>query len=239
MTTNVKTRVYVYDKKISTGYKSKRENYQKDAQGVKRPDSIFRSRDNVMDTINANVTPYSKFITLTTAEAVLDRDQFLKMFKMFQKYFKRTFGYRMPYVGIMERQKKRGLKEGNAGSWHIHLAVFIQEKLNIHDLIKCWKYGHLDIVVLKNEGDIGRYMMKYLSKDNYDIGINKKMLFKSRNLKAPSIYTTDNIIIPGNYDYISSWTFYQGDMNAKDLDLNMFNSCTMYEIHHSKEVQRD
>jgi len=233
VTTPIKTRIYVYEKPIFTDFIVDREDYTKAAEGIKRQDSIYRSRDNVMDTINANVTPYSKFITLTTKDTVLDRDEFIKMFKVFQKYFQRKFGYRMPYVAIMERQKKRGLKEGNAGSWHIHIAVFIQEKLNIYDLIKCWIYGHLDIVVLKDEGDIGRYMMKYLSKDNYDIALNKKMLLKSQNLKTPSVVQLSESLTIDSYDYITTWDFYQGDI-TKDLDQKLFNSCIMYEIHHKK-----
>lgn len=231
--TPVKTRIYVYDKPIIHGFKSEREDYSKRSEGLKREDSIFRSRDNIMDTINANVTPYSKFITLTTAETILDRDQFLKLFHQFRKNFKRKFGYLMPYVGIMERQKKRGIKEKNHGSWHIHLAVFIQEKLDIYDLISCWNYGHLDIVVLRDPGDIGRYMMKYLSKDNFDIELNKKVLFKSRNLKAPTLIKYEDIINPEQFDYISEFTLYQGD-KTEEFDPDLLNHCKMYEIHHLK-----
>jgi len=193
-----------------------------------------------MDTINANITPYSKFITLTTRDTCLDLKTFLTWFKSFCRQFKRKFGYGLPYIGITERQKKRGIKEGNAGSWHIHLAVFIQHKLDLKLLCSCWTRGHLDIQLLYHFSDIGRYMMKYLTKDNADIGLNKKMILKSHNLVSPACFTSYEVVVVPNYDYTISYNFYQGNLNF-DLENNCFdeqkmNHCTIYEIHHIKEL---
>lgn len=192
-----------------------------------------------MDTINSNITPYSKFITLTTAETCLDRETFITWFNTFRVQFQRKFGYKLPYVGIMERQKKRGIKEDNLGSWHIHLAVFIQQKLDLDLLISCWTRGNLNIEKV-HSGDIGLYMMKYLSKDNEDIEKNKKVLFKSLNLKEPSVIETMTYFEIPHYHYTASWDFYQGDLDADDvngvIDLRKWNTCTMYEIHHTKPI---
>lgn len=238
ISTPIKTRYYVYNKPISVGYKSDRKNYDKNPDGEKSNFSLFRARDNIMDTINSNITPFSKFITLTCRQACLDRSRFLGLVKNFQRLFFKKFGYHLPYVGIIERQKKRGQKEGNAGSWHIHLVVFLEEFLDLPKLCSCWLAGHIDLEIVRS-GDLGRYFMKYLSKDNPDIKKNEKVLFKSHHLKGPSIFESHDVLAIPQFDYTKSWTFYQGDFESDlelgQIDENKFNSCTLYEVHH---VQR-
>jgi len=188
-----------------------------------------------MDTINANLTPYSKFITLTTKDTVLDRSQFLKLFDLFRRAYKTKYGKNLPYLGKIERQKKRGLKEGNEGSWHIHLCCFFETTIQYQAFQDLWTFGFTNIEKVRS-GDVGRYFMKYLTKDDLDIKKNKKVLFKSTGLKEPSTFETMTQLIPGEYDYITSWDFYQGDLkNDFPLDPNKMNHCTLYEVHHSKE----
>ena len=89
----------------------------------KRQDNIFAARANLRRTIWANVTPYSKFVTLTYKDAVLDVDTVFYDLKQFFKRLNRA-GYKYPYLYVLERQKERGKKEGNAGSWHVHCIFF-------------------------------------------------------------------------------------------------------------------
>lgn len=177
-------RVKTYPLTITIGESSARSNYVKANEGEKVPKSLYRARENLVDTINANRTPNTKFMTLTTAEAILDRSEFMKKWKQLQKNYFRRFGKTLRYVAITERQKKRGLKEGNAGAWHIHAMLFHDEFIPREELEKCWPYGIVDIRAVANDG-LHRYMAKYLQKDMVEVGLNEKAVVKSRGLKRP------------------------------------------------------
>lgn len=193
--TRNKMRHYQYDITLHHDYERKEETMKKGQrkEGIKSTKSINRVKDNLVLTIQANITEYSKFLTLTTAKPCLDRDQFLQYFKIFKIYFKRQFGYSLSYVGVLERQKKRGKKEGNEGSIHAHLVVFNKKKLDFKKLKKCWKFGSVDIKKIDSVDNLGVYMAKYLTKDNLD-EFNKKLILKSRKLKNPTVlYARDEL----------------------------------------------
>ena len=157
--------------------------FQKSTEGQKHKKSLYRTRSNLIDTINANITPYSKLLTLTCSDDCLDRKVFLERFCVFRKYFQRKFGITMKFVGITERQKERGKKYGNIGSWHIHLAVFMDKYLDFKVLKQCWIYGSIEIHRINNEEGTARYMAKYLTKD--ELELNEKSILKSYDLKTP------------------------------------------------------
>jgi len=216
-TTDSLIKYWVYSKPITYDYESKRQNYEKAKEGNKRQDSLNRSRSKMIDLIDANVNYYSKFITLTLNEkySQLARDEFLKKFKQFQKNFKRKFNKALAYVGVLEkqfkRQKKYNLKQA---PWHIHLIVFISQKLDFKILKKCWPYGSVDIKKVDYQGNLSIYLAKYLTKDN--IKLNKKAFLSSRNLKKPNVITTTEVIIPNNPTYEKSYLGFQN--GKKDLD---------------------
>lgn len=201
---------YTYSKPIAIGMESDRTNYEKSSIGEKTSKSLQRARNNLFLTISANVTKYSKFMTLTTKETCLNREEFLKMFKQFQKNFIRIFGYQLKYVSVLERQKLRGIKEGNSGSWHIHLIVFNSEKLEFEKLKQAWEYyGSVDIKKVRHVENLGVYMIKYLTKDN--VQFHKKTILKSQNLKQPTINYDNYFIIPEKFDYSSTYSFVLSD----------------------------
>jgi len=172
--------------------KRKKESYEKttvdsdNSEDVKkREDSIQRTRENLIQTIHANATQYTKFITLTCKESILDRDAFLYQLRQFRKYFKRHFGYQIKYVGVLERQKERGMKENNEGSFHAHLVVFNNDKLDFETLKKCWPCGSVDIKKINdNIHGVAKYLSKYITKDITDIGISKQSILKTKNLST-------------------------------------------------------
>lgn len=183
-----KIRHYAYDIELNQNYERKENALKKGKRktGQKSKKSINRVKDNLVLTIQSNITNYSKFITLTTKESCLNRDDFLQYFKIFKQNFKRIFGYSLKYVGVLERQKKRGIKENNIGSVHCHLVVFNPEKLDFHKLKRCWGYGSVDVKKIDSVANLGVYMAKYLTKDNLN-EFNKKLILKSRNLKKPLV----------------------------------------------------
>ena len=175
--------------------KTGKRNYTKSKYGDKSEYSIRRAKSNLFLTVSSNITTYSKFMTLTTSQTTLDRDDILTMFNQFRKNFMRIFNYKLKYVGVLERQKKRGIKEGNEGSWHIHLIVFNDAKLPFTKLKQAWaSYGSIDIKRLKHYTHIPIYLMKYLTKET--IGLNKKSIIKSQGLKKEKVMYHTDVIVP-------------------------------------------
>lgn len=221
-----KIQVYDYLYPMPKSFKTERTNYQKNGD-KKKIYSLQRTRNNLILTINSNVNYYSKFITLTTKETTLNRTEFLKMFKVFKIYFEREFKEQLKYVGVMERQKKRGLKEDNDGSIHLHLIVFNSQKLAFKRLKACWPYGSIDIKKVDYNSNLGVYLAKYLTKDNIN-DFNKKSLLKSRNLKEPTtIYgSLDFNVNDLKETYRKS---YLVNRSPGKLDISKINQCTLTE----------
>jgi hypothetical protein len=151
--------------------------------------SLNRSRSDLFDTIETNKTPFTKILTLTTKQAVLEREQFIHLFRLFRERFERFYKIKLKYIGIIERQTERGKKENNAGSLHIHLIIFIDKYFPFKELKSLWKnYGSLDIKKVDNKG-MAKYLAKYLTKQNVE-NIHEsgtKTIFKSQGLKKPTI----------------------------------------------------
>ena len=161
----------------------------------KRQDNIFAARANLRRTVWANVTPYSKFITLTYKDTVLDVDTVFYDLKQFFKRLKRA-GYNYPYLYVLERQKERGKKEGNDGSWHVHCIFFSDEFLPFDVLNNSWPYGSTDIHKLRSIKNVGAYVCKYLVKDSL-IELHKKSYHVSRGLEKSTVLADDGYM--GSY----------------------------------------
>ena len=143
-----------------------------DSSGEKRNDNLFRARQTVRRLIWANLTLYTKFLTLTCADTCLDIKVFLRRLTTFFQAMKRD-GYKLRYLYVLERQVKRGKKEGNLGSWHAHIIVFNSEKIPLEVLKKNWKHGRTELKILnglrvKDDeaiSDVGAYVCKYITKE--------------------------------------------------------------------------
>jgi hypothetical protein len=215
--------LYSYENPVFVNHISTRSDYNKNPYLFKSLASLQRSKNNLFITVSANLTKFTKFITMTTKETVLDRKDFLMHFNQFRKNFTRIFGYNLKYVAVLERQKLRGKKENNLGSWHIHMIVFNDEKLNFLKLKKAWSIGSVDIKRLSKNSQVPIYLMKYLSKEN--ILINDKAIFKSHHLKQPTIYYDVSKLELNDFDYKTSYSVYDGS------------KVTFYEKHLYKPYQ--
>lgn len=153
--------------------------------------NLKRARENVRRIIWSNISPYTKLLTLTTANTVLNRDDFLYMLKLFQKNMTRS-GYPLRWLRVLERQEKRGEREGNEGSFHAHFIVFNEEKIPYPILKQAWKYGSVDIQLLKGlrtgkdelVQNAAAYICKYITKQNI-AEFGDKVYSTSRGLKRP------------------------------------------------------
>lgn len=166
--------------------------YRNFDEAGKRQDNIYAARANLRRTIWANVTSYSKFITLTYKNTVLDVEMVYSDLKQFFKRLKRA-GYNFPYMYVLERQKKRGILEGNAGCWHVHAIFFSDEILQYDVLNRAWPHGYTEIHKLKDVNNVGAYVSKYLAKDAMG-ELHKKSYHVSRGLKKPVVLADDGYI---------------------------------------------
>lgn len=159
--------------------------------GEKRADNLARARQSVRRLIWCNLTPHTKFLTLTCSNTCLDLKAFQRKLQTFFQGMTRK-GYKLIYLYVLERQLERGEKEGNAGSWHAHIVVFNDEKIPLDVLNSCWKHGYTDIKILnglrcrdsEKIKDVGAYVCKYITKDTA-LELGSKCFRCSKGLKRP------------------------------------------------------
>lgn len=163
--------LYLYSSGIPVGQARKHEVVRKDYEEIgdeaeKRMDSLLRSRQTIRRLIWANQGKYTKFVTLTYRETVLDLNRVRLDIRAFVKAMRRR-GYDMKYLYVLENQRERGEKEGNAGCLHVHMLIFIDQYIPQSDLTTCWKHGFIKINALDNVRSVAAYVCKYITKDNF------------------------------------------------------------------------
>lgn len=174
----------------------------------KRNDNLFRARMNLRRLIWNNITPFSKFITLTYKNTCLDNDKLIYDFKQFIKKLSRAGYKNLKWVYVTEHQKERGLKENNTGSLHIHCVLFTDIYIDYSIINKCWGLGNTDIHAIDSVNNVGAYVCKYLTKDEFDI-FGKQSYHCSRGLKRP-----EEIVHEG---YITDPEFAADILNRLDI----------------------
>ena len=222
--TPLQVRVYTYSGQVPDDYETDREQYEKRTDGDKSVASLNRAKDQLGLIIQCNIQRFSKFITLTTAENIKDRSEFLKKFKRLREQFKRQYGYALKYSAVMETQKR--------GAWHIHLVAYnLTEKIDIKKLDALWQRvagkGHLDLKLVDDTKNLYKYLIKYLTKE--EVGLNKKAVLNSRDLERPEIVKTVHVLNYQKYwgldnpDYSKTWSVYQGDLKRDLLECQLEN----------------
>lgn len=183
---------YRYLKPLSVEPREHDIEKNKEKSEGKRDRNLYRARADLRRAIWCNQTKYTKFVTLTYKDSELDQDNVIYDFKQFIKKLRRR-GYNVPYVYVTEHQKKRGIKEGNAGSLHIHALLFTDDFIRAEEINNCWGLGNTDIHSLKDVNNLGAYVCKYLTKEEFDL-YHKHSYHLSRGLKKPEVLTTDGYI---------------------------------------------
>lgn len=202
-----------------------------DASSPKRLDNLKRARDTVAQYVYTNLTPHTKFLTLTTAETVLDVPVFQRKLQTFFQAMKRN-GFDLDYIYVYERQKERGKKEGNLGSLHAHIIVFNDEYIPFTVINKCWKHGSIDIKILdglrcnnnKKTNELiknpASYICKYITKESV-AEWNEKVFRTSKGLKKP--------IVINNKVYVASNTGATSSDSQRLYDLFRCSYTPFYE----------
>lgn len=191
---------YRYQKPLNVEPREHDIEKNKETSEGKRDRNLYRARADLRRAIWCNTTAYTKFVTLTYKDTELDQDNVIYDYKQFIKKLRRR-EFIVPYVYVTEHQKKRGIKEGNAGSLHIHSLLFTDEFISADIINTCWGLGNTDIHSLKDVNNLGAYVCKYLTKEEFDL-YHKHSYHLSRGLKKPEVLTTDG--------YIGQWR----DMNS-------------------------
>lgn len=161
--------VYTYSVPISCGRERQYEivrNPDKEGGGEKRMDNLYRARMMLRRLIWSNQGKFTKFITLTYAVTTLDSKKVHRDITTFVQSMKRK-GYPLKYVYVLENQRERGIKEGNEGCLHVHMVVFIDRFIPLDVLRSCWKHGFVGIEKIDDVRNLGAYVCKYITKDNY------------------------------------------------------------------------
>lgn len=223
-----KIEFYEYEKPIYIDYDRKHTiTKKKTEESCKREDNLFRARQSVRRIIWANLEPHSKFLTLTYANTQLDIEVFERHFTTFLQNMKRH-GYKLRYLCVIERQKKRGKKEGNIGTVHPHVVVFNDEYIPFELITKCWGKGNIDIHMidgLREENgekvkDVGAYVCKYLTKDA-ELEWGSRSFRCSKGLKRPQefkVYAYGEIDKRGLPNYVcENMEFYDFIKNSSDI----------------------
>lgn len=158
--------MYFYKIPIKCGNKRNYEIVKNSSEEkVKRDGNLYRARQNIRRIVWTNQSKYTKFVTLTYADTVLDVKKVRRDITTFVQGMRRC-GYDMKYLYVLENQKERGLKEGNDGCIHVHMLLFIDKFIKLEDLRKCWKHGFVGIEKIDDVRNLGAYVCKYITKDN-------------------------------------------------------------------------
>lgn len=182
--------LYFYQVPVECGKKKKQkcveknEDEQKKENKEKREDNLYRARQNIRRIIWSNQTDYTKFLTLTYKDTVLDVAKVQRDITTFVQSMRRK-NYDMKYLYVLENQRERGKNENNDGCLHIHMVIFIDEFIKLEDLRKSWKQGYVWIEKIDNVKNLGAYVCKYLTKDNLT-EFGKRSYSCSLKLNRPS-----------------------------------------------------
>lgn len=216
-----------YKKPLYREYASNREDYTQAEEGNKREDSLTRTRNNIMLTIEANLTPFSKFITFTTEIPIYEREKILLELKYLKKRFERKYKVKMNYIAVIEGQYKRQETYNLPfAPLHIHMILFMDKYIPFKELKKLWEQvGSVDIKRVK-QGDLGVYMMKYITKEV--VAFKKNGILKSRNLNTPSVMYLPEYYELENPTFSNTYLFYTKSL--EDATLEDINECVMTEL---------
>lgn len=136
---------------------------------------------------------FDRMLTLTTSEAIFDRDEFQKMIEKFIRLTRKATGDAMPYVLTVEKHDSVKTNEAKRGSLHAHVAVKGRQDYKLLQTIwnfrVCGGRGYVRVsngTRKMNPGSIAGYISKYISKSISDVAANKKSYWISHNIAAPS-----------------------------------------------------
>lgn len=178
--------IYKYNALLSDGWTREHNPKRSEGRTMANDQNLKRAKRNVHDLVNTNLTEYTKMLTLTYAKTCLDLEELNRDFKVFMQNLKRIGFSNIPYLAVVEHQVKRGKREKNAGSLHMHVLLFTDLFIPFDVLKQAWgNRGSVDIQALEQVENVGAYVSKYITKEGQIA--DKKSYRTSRNIKKPTI----------------------------------------------------
>lgn len=175
----------IYGRSLRASEESKKEIRKK---------TLNKAKSMIRRLINANINAWgetAKFVTLTFAENVTNVKQANYEFKKFRQRLEYKLKIKLKYVAVVEFQKR--------GAIHYHVVFFNLPYVENSYLANVWSNGFIKINSIDNVDNIGAYVTKYMTKEDYerektDKLIGQKSYFTSRGLKKPlEIYEKEKI----------------------------------------------
>lgn len=137
-----------------------------------------KAREKVRRLITANFNENDLFITLTFKENMTDVKQANYELKKFLQKMKRKQSDFL-HVTVLEFQKRGAVHYHMVCNYRLRWESTEQLKEHERELAKTWTHGFVDIVDIKHVDNVGAYLVKYMSKQNYDDRLegNKRYFF--------------------------------------------------------------
>lgn len=202
-----------------------------DFRGVRGEGNIEKNRERAARRAKKRIrhacksARFDRMLTLTTRDAIFDRNEFQKMIERFIRLVRKASGDAMPYVLTVEKHDGQKTSEAKRGSLHAHVGVRGRQDYKL--LQSVWNHrvcGGRGYVRVSNgtkkmsSGSIASYISKYISKSISDVATNKKSYWISHNIAAPVrtvklFRTFDEALswLTGFYDSKgASWGFGRG-----------------------------
>lgn len=140
--------------------------------------------------IDVNFDNRTSFITITFKENITDIEyanaEFKKFIKRLNYRLFKTKKAKLKYIAVWELQKR--------GAIHYHIIFFSLPFIAHKKLKELWPLGSINVkkINVDKKENVGRYISKYFEKNLDDTKtllkyINKKRIFKSKNLKKPHV----------------------------------------------------
>ena len=139
--------------------------------------------------INSNLGQYQeldKFLTLT-CPGLKDRDEAVRLFKIFIQRMRRRYGNKFGYITVMEIQDGSRLEDKTKATndIHFHTLLFNLPYIPKKTLQEIWGNGIVDIRKIRDYNDPAGYLVNYLVDDETLNLHRKKTYLSSPNLIKP------------------------------------------------------
>lgn len=126
-------------------------------------DTVRRSMKQARDIINTNCTEPDRlrWLTLTYAENMQDKDRLYSDFQKFNQRLRRRVG-EYEYIAAAEPQGR--------GSWHLHVLLIFSDVAPFlkNDLIaELWQQGFVNVKAVSDVSNVGAYLSAYMSDVEY------------------------------------------------------------------------
>jgi hypothetical protein len=155
---------------------------------VRRADNVQRAKKRVLRLTMANELRHAPvFITMTYRNTMLDRSVAVRDVSRFVRCLRSSFPL-AKYIYTLERQKTRGEREGNAGTWHVHMLIFNVPFISYKVYNRWWNSGNTKIMKTNDALHCGFYLGKYIGKDIDDLAGNKRAYSAAHGLEKPQAF---------------------------------------------------